>query len=139
MKWKIVNIIILLFLLSLSSFSQDIYPKKAILDNDTVAVLSIDQVKDINSRLVLLDEKFEECKELETSIGLYKESVSILEDQLSLSKKKSENLSIQISNLEKSIKINNDEYKKDKRRLILISGISVTVGIGGILTAILVK
>lgn len=51
-------------LISLSAISQSVYPKKAVLDKDTVGIVSIDQVRKVNKSFVDLDE----CQEMKDSL-----------------------------------------------------------------------
>lgn len=52
-------------LLSLSAISQTAYPKRAVIDNDTVTLISIEQTKTINKVFVDRDE----CNEMKDSLN----------------------------------------------------------------------
>lgn len=52
-------------LVSLSATSQGVYPRQAVIDSDTVGILSIDQIRAINKTFVSLDE----CNELKDSLN----------------------------------------------------------------------
>lgn len=52
-------------LINLLSISQTVYPKKAVIDNDTVCIISIEQVKTLNK--VFIDK--DECLELKDSLN----------------------------------------------------------------------
>lgn len=51
-------------LISLSAISQTVYPRQAVIDSDTVGILSIEQVRTLNKTFVDLDE----CREMKDSL-----------------------------------------------------------------------
>lgn len=52
-------------LINLSAISQAVYPRQAVIDNDTVGILTIDQVRLLNKTFV----DFDECKEMKDSLN----------------------------------------------------------------------
>lgn len=84
MAIKKLTLAILLVMISLTALSQsvnDSIAKMAVLGKDTVAILTIPQVKAINKSLIELREKTEIITELNKSIDLHKLSIKSLEEQ----------------------------------------------------------
>lgn len=116
--------------------SQD-YPRLAVIDNDTLALITIPQLRIINEKLVDLDEEREKIKILSEQISTYQEMNNSLSTQLDIEKSQSVVLKRVIENYEVSMELYEEKSKKDYRRSLFISGAGVTVGIAGILFFIL--
>ncbi len=124
-------------LVSLLAISQGGYPRQAVIDNDTVAILSIDQIKTINKSFVALDE----CNELKDSLNSQITTYDMLvENYESVITSKDKEISLQkIISVEKDLIISTDEkmIKKMKRRItwLKIQRIALSAGVvilGGI-------
>jgi hypothetical protein len=133
--YKLILLILVFF--SLPIYSQT-YPKKAIINNDTVAILSIDQVRYLNGKIVECKELNEKCTELDTLVNLYKNTNESLRYQLNLKVSEIDNLNSMNSNheaIQKDLTDRFDAYKKKSKTKIN----ALTVGITFLLILIIVK
>lgn len=131
-----VLVLFMLTLLSLECLSQSKYPSKAIIKGDTVAILSIPQVRKVNSKLVDLSRLYEENTELTRQIELYRMSNMSLNSQIEIYDKDSKNLMKQVDNYRELYILSDNKYMKERRKVFIISGVGITIGIAGVLIAI---
>lgn len=136
---RVISILVLMLALSISSYSQNKYPYMSVIDKDTVVLVALDQVKLINSRMESLKLKTIECDELYRLVSLHSESNESLKRQLSLKDDVITNMDYQIDNLNRTLDLSIKENKKTKRKYLLIAGIGVSLGVGGLITAIIAK
>lgn len=126
---------LIIFLLSSPLFSQD-YPRKAIMDSDTVAIFTIGQVRLINEKLVDLKERNEEYYSITEQLNLYRLANVSLNEQLNLVSKDNESLMKQVDNYRELYIIHDNKYRKERKKLFLIGGVAVTVGVAALITLI---
>lgn len=126
---------LIIFLSSSPLFSQD-YPRKAIMDSDTVAIFTIDQVRLINEKLVDLKERNEEYYSITEKLNLYRLANVSLNEQLNLVSKDNESLMKQVDNYRELYVIHDNKYRKERKKLFLIGGVAITVGVAALITLI---
>lgn len=129
-------LLILILLVSCSSVSSQ-YPRKAIIDGDTVAILSIGQIRDINVRYVEYDKVSDINKELNKQLDLYRLSIESLNTQIyndSLTRiNMIREVDIYKSNYE-DMKVKYDKYRKNA---YIIGGVTICLSFLSILNLIL--
>lgn len=131
---SIITLIILL--ISVSSYSENKYPKKLIFESDTVVLITPTQLIQINCKLIDLDKCREELTLLTESNKVQDELISNLESNILLKNKEISLLNSKLENYEKTIKIYNEDISKTKRKSLVISGISITIGVVSLITLI---
>lgn len=131
---SIITLIILL--ISVSSYSENKYPKKLIFESDTVVLITPTQLTQINCKLIDLDKCREELTLLTESNKVQDELISNLESNILLKNKEISLLNSKLENYEKTIKIYNEDISKTKRKSLVISGISITIGVVSLITLI---
>lgn len=112
--------------------SED-YPRLAVVDSDTLVLITVPQLKIINEKLVDLDEEREKVRLLSEQISTYEEITKSLEDQIKLRDDQSIVLKKVIENYEISMDLYDKKSKRDYRRSLIISGVGISIGIAGIL------
>lgn len=104
---KMLTILSTLMLISLSSICQTDYPKKAIINGDTLALVTIDQVKQINLTYNDKDRYKVKCDSLSKQIQLYDNLRVNSDSVISILKTQKENLNKQVSLSEEVMKRQN--------------------------------
>lgn len=105
-------------LISLFSICQNVYPSKAIINNDTVGIISINQVRNINKTYVILDECREMQDSLKSQLKNYDKLTVALKSNITSQDKEIQikhNIIIQQHNLIQ----NNDKIAKNMKRKII--------------------
>ena len=92
---KMLTILSTLMLISLSSICQTGYPKKSVINGDTLALVTIDQVKQINLTYNDKDRYKVKCDSLSKQIQLYDDLRVNSDSAISLLKIQKENLNKQ--------------------------------------------
>lgn len=132
MKLKLIMSVILV-LIKVSSFCQVNYPQKSIINNDTVCIITIDQVKKINTTFIELDQ-YKELNDtansrLITYIKLVDNNTDLIKSLESESKVKDQLILQQkglIDNKKNELKIQEGKtlwLKIQRNALIVVSGI----------------
>lgn len=139
MKW----LLILMMIIPMSLYSQEKYPKKLIIGNDTVVAISVPQLRTINSVFVDLNEYKVKVDTLNYLVNLYKDLTVNLNEKIStqdsiISRKNllintysdmnDDNLAV--------IKSLNSKVRRTKIKAFTIGGLGVAVGITGLLLMI---
>lgn len=139
MKW----LLILTMIIPMSLYSQEKYPKKLIIGNDTVVAISVPQLRTINSVFVDLNEYKVKVDTLSYLVNLYKDLTVNLNEKIStqdsiISRKNllintysdmnDDNLAV--------IKSLNSKVRRTKIKAFTIGGLGVAVGITGLLLMI---
>lgn len=139
MKW----LLILMMIIPMSLYSQEKYPKKLIIGNDTVVAISVPQLRTMNSVFVDLNEYKVKVDTLSYLVNLYKDLTVSLNEKIStqdsiISRKNllintysdmnDDNLSV--------IKSLNSKVRRTKIKAFTIGGLGVAVGITGLLLMI---
>lgn len=139
MKW----LLILMMIIPMSLYSQEKYPKKLIIGNDTVVAISVPQLRTINSVFVDLNEYKVKVDTLSYLVNLYKDLTVNLNEKIStqdsiISRKNllintysdmnDDNLAV--------IKSLNSKVRRTKIKAFTIGGLGVAVGITGLLLMI---
>ena len=124
--------IIILILISLVCTAQD-YPRLAVIESDTLALLTVPQLKVINEKLIDLDEERERVKALSDQIKIYESMNKSLNEQLRVRDEQSIIMKETIKNYETSLNLYDEELNKYRVRSLIISGIGISIGISGIL------
>jgi hypothetical protein len=133
---KKIFLFTILVLIVILSYSQNYYPQKIVLNNDTLILITPNQLKEVNFRLLKLNSQSEYLEDVETYLFKLQEDMF---KQSSLNEKlisKNNNLFVQNSEL---IKINNtnnkiqEYYKKEiknyKKKQIKVAIVGGLVGI----------
>lgn len=139
MKW----LFILTMIIPMSLYSQEKYPKKLIIGNDTVVAISVPQLRTMNSVFVDLNEYKVKVDTLSYLVNLYKDLTINLNEKIStqdsiISRKNllintysdmnDDNLAV--------IKSLNSKVRRTKIKAFTIGGLGVSVGITGLLLMI---
>lgn len=139
MKW----LLILMMIIPMSLYSQEKYPKKLIIGNDTVVAISVPQLRTMNSVFVDLNEYKVKVDTLNYLVNLYKDLTVSLNEKIStqdsiISRKNllintysdmnDDNLAV--------IKSLNSKVRRTKIKAFTIGGLGVAVGITGLLLMI---
>lgn len=139
MKW----LLILMMIIPMSLYSQEKYPKKLIIGNDTVVAISVPQLRTMNSVFVDLNEYKVKVDTLSYLVNLYKDLTTNLNEKIStqdsiISRKNllintysdmnDDNLAV--------IKSLNSKVRRTKIKAFTIGGLGVAVGITGLLLMI---
>lgn len=130
---RFITMLVMTFISSLA-YCQ----RMAVIENDTVAILTMPQVKQVNSALVDLKFKSEMVNELTKQVDIYKLSVKSLEDQNSMLCAAEQELNKKIANYESMYQISEDARKSTEKSLKRYKIFGFTVAIVGI-TALLLK
>lgn len=130
---RFITMLVMIFISSLA-YCQ----RMAVIENDTVAILTIPQVKQINSALVDLKFKSEMVIELTKQVDIYKLSVNSLENQNSMLCATEQELNKKIASYESMYQISEDARKSTEKSLKRYKIFGFTVAIVGI-TALLLK
>lgn len=139
MKW----LFILTMIIPMSLYSQEKYPKKLIIGNDTVVAISVPQLRTMNSVFVDLNEYKVKVDTLSYLVNLYKDLTINLNEKISTqdsiiyrknllintySDMNDDNLAV--------IKSLNSKVRRTKIKAFTIGGLGVSVGITGLLLMI---
>lgn len=130
---RFITMLVMIFISSLA-YCQ----RMAVIENDTVAILTMPQVKQVNSALVDLKFKSEMVTELTKQVDLYKLSVKSLEDQNSMLCVTEQELNKKIASYESMYQISEDTRRSTENSLKKYKIFGFTVAIVGI-TALLLK
>jgi hypothetical protein len=130
-------------IIPMSLYSQEKYPKKLIIGNDTVVAISVPQLRTMNSVFVDLNEYKVKVDTLSYLVNLYKDLTINLNEKIStqdsiISRKNllintysdmnDDNLAV--------IKSLNSKVRRTKIKAFTIGGLGVSVGITGLLLMI---
>lgn len=132
---KKLLLFLIIFLLSSPLFSQD-YPRKAIINSDTVAIFTINQVRVINERLVDLKEMNEEYYSVTEQLNLYRLANISLNKRINLMSDENKSLTKQVDNYRELYIIHDNMYRKERKKSFLIGGVAVTIGVAALITLI---
>lgn len=139
MKW----LFILTMIIPMSLYSQEKYPKKLIIGNDTVVAISVPQLRTMNSVFVDLNEYKVKVDTLSYLVNLYKDLTINLNEKISTQDSIISRKNLLINTYSDTnddnlavIKSLNSKVRRTKIKAFTIGGLGISVGITGLLLMI---